>query len=421
MNTFDIEIDRRHTGSLKWDALRERYGNPDLLPLWVADMDFATPPFIIDALRSRLDHPVLGYTVMPADYFPAIRDWLRALHGVEVPEEWISFIPGIVRGIGLAINCFLKPDEKVIIMPPVYHPFRLVPQFNGRGVVMNPLRPLPDGRYEIDFGNLQAVADEKCRMLILSNPHNPAGVAWSRETLSRLADFCASRGIIVISDEIHSEMMLKGKTHTPFYSVSDAARKCSITFAAPTKTFNMAGIVSSYSITPDPALRRKFHTFLEANELNDPPLFSPIAAIAAYRHGDPWRRSMLEYVEANIDYVCEFCREQLPGIKALKPDASFLVWLDCRDLGLGHDELISLIQDGAGLALNDGKMFGSGGEGFMRLNAGCPRALLTRALSALRTALLSAPRTNPDPALLSAPSSGPSGRTGSPSSQGSPG
>lgn len=381
---FDEVIERRGSGSLKWDALQERYGNPDLLPLWVADMDFATPPFILDAIRRRLEHPVMGYTVLPEDYIPSIQDWLRKLHGVEVDSKYITFIPGIVRGIGMAINCFVKEDEKVIIMPPVYHPFRLVPQFNGREVVMNPLKETSDGRYEIDFRNLEEVADEKCRLLILSNPHNPAGIAWDRETLARLADFCAERGIIVISDEIHSEMMLKGKTHVPFYTVSDPARKCSITFAAPSKTFNMAGIVTSYAIVPDDSLRRKFYTFLEANEINDPTLFAPIATIAAYREGDDWRREMLEYVEDNIDYVCDYCEKYLPGIKALKPDASFLVWLDCRELGLNHDELIEFFQDKCGLALNDGEMFGKGGEGFMRLNVGTPRSILTRALESIR-------------------------------------
>lgn len=381
---FDEIIDRRGTGALKWDALQERYGDPNLLPLWVADMDFATPPFILNALRERLDHPVLGYTIMPADYVPAIQDWLKYLHNVDVPAEWITFIPGIVRGIGMAINGFVAPDEKVIIMPPVYHPFRLVPQFNGREVVMNPLRETPEGKYEIDFENLEKVADEKCRLLILSNPHNPAGIAWDRDTLARLAAFCAERDMIVISDEIHSEMMLKGKKHIPFYDVSDEARKCGITFAAPSKTFNMAGVVASYAIVADDSLRRRFYTFLAANEINDPPLFSPIATIAAYREGKEWREKMLEYVEDNIDLVIEYCEKNLPGIKALKPDASFLVWLDCRGLGLNHDQLIDFFQKECGLALNDGEMFGIGGEGFMRLNVGCPRSLLSQALARIK-------------------------------------
>ena len=377
---FDEIIERRGTGALKWDGLQERYGKPDLLPVWVADMDFATPDFIIEALRKRLDHPVFGYTMIPDEYFTSIRQWLKNLHGVDVPAEWITFIPGIVRGIGMAINCFVKDDEKVIIMPPVYHPFRLVPQYNGRRVVFNPLRRLPDGRYEIDFENLAEVADDKCRMLILSNPHNPAGIAWDKDTLARLAEFCVERDIIVISDEIHSEMMLRGKKHIPFYSVSDAARKCGITFAAPSKTFNMAGIVTSYAIVADDSLRRRFYTFLAANEINDPTLFAPIATIAAYTQGDEWRKQMLEYVEDNIDFVVDYCKQNLPGIKALKPDASFLVWLDCRGLGLNHEQLIDFFENRCGLALNDGEMFGPGGEGFMRMNVGAPRSVIRQAL-----------------------------------------
>lgn len=384
---FDRIIDRHSTGALKYDALKERFGSDYLLPLWVADMDFTTPPFIIDALKKRLEHPVLGYTIEPADYRPAIIDWLRELHGVDVMPYWLTFIPGIVRGIGLAINCFVAKDEKIIIMPPVYHPFRLVPEGNGRKVVCNPLRRLDDGRYEIDFDNLSEVCDDKCRMLILSSPHNPAGICWNREQLARLADFCLERNIIVISDEIHSEMVLHGKIHLPFYDVSENARKCSVTFAAPSKTFNIAGIVSSYAIVPDDSLRRQFFTYLAANEQNDPTLFAPIATIAAYREGSEWRRQMLEYVERNIDYIHDYCKKYLPGIHPLKPDAGFLVWLDCRGLHLDHEDLVNFFIEKCSLALNDGEMFGQEGEGFMRLNAGAPRAIIEEALERIHKAL----------------------------------
>lgn len=392
---FDEEIERRGTGALKYDALDERYGDASLTPLWVADMDFATPPFIVDALRRRLDHPIFGYTVEPADYRPSIIDWLHQLHGVDVKPEWLCYIPGIVKGIGLAINCFVAPDEKVIVMPPVYHPFRIVPELNGREVVWNPLKysenPLSNlaaDHYSIDFENLERVCDDKCRMLILSNPHNPAGIVWRREDLARLADFCAERHIIVISDEIHSEMVLpeaekRGVRHIPFYDVSDNARRCSITFAAPSKTFNIAGIVSSYAIVPDDKLRTRYFSFLKANELDEPTLFSPIATIAAYREGGEWRREMLEYVEGNIDAAIDFFDRNFPDgeIRALRPDASFLVWLDCRGLGLSQPELVDFFTRRCGLALNDGAMFGPGGEGFMRLNVALPRRQLLDALS----------------------------------------
>ena len=384
---FDSIIERRGTGALKTDALQQRYGNAGLLPLWVADMDFATPPFIVDALKKRMEHPIFGYTVEPDDFWPCVQDWILEHHGWKVEREWLTYIPGIVKGIGMAINAFLAPDEKVIIQPPVYHPFRLVPQGNGREVVYNPLRENPDGSYSMDFENLEQVCDDKCRMLILSNPHNPAGILWDKDTLARLARFCHSRGIIVISDEIHCDMALWGGRHTPFASSCEQAAQCSITFGSPSKTFNIAGIVSSYAIVPEQELREKFYGYLSANEYNDPPIFSPIATIAAFRNGEQWRKEMLEYVEGNILALEQYCRQYIPEIKPLRPQASFLVWLDCRALGLAHEQLVSLFVDKAGLALNDGEMFGQGGQGFMRMNAGCPRATLMQALEKLRSAL----------------------------------
>ena len=383
---FDKIIDRTGSGDLKHGVLKERYGRDDLLPLWVADMDFETPQFITDALRQRLEHSLFGYTVVPNGLWTSIIQWIRDHHQWEVKREWLTYIPGIVKGIGMAINVFVKEDEKVIIQPPVYHPFRLTPQGNGRKVVYNPLKEV-DGTYEMDFEQLTEVVDDKCRLLILSNPHNPAGVCWPKETLQRLAHFCFEHNIIVISDEIHADMALFGNKHIPFASVSDEAAQISITFGAPSKTFNIAGIVSSYAIVPNDSLRRRFYTWLEANELNDPPLFSPIATIAAYTQGEDYRQQMLSYIEDNIRFVEDYCREHLPQIKPWRPQASFLVWLDCRALGLSHDALVDLFVNHAHLALNDGAMFGIGGSGFMRLNVGTPRAVLRQALEQLFQAL----------------------------------
>ena len=384
---FDKLVDRHGTGALKTDALQARFGDADLLPLWVADMDFETPPFIIEALRKRLEHPVLGYTIEPQDYWPTVQDWIWTHHGWKTEREWLRYIPGIVKGIGMVINAFLKPDEKVIIQPPVYHPFRLVPEGNSREVVYNPLIENPDGSYSMDFENLEAVCDAKCRLLILSNPHNPAGILWDAETLRRLAAFCFSHGVIVISDEIHCDMALWGLKHIPFATVSPEAAQCSITFGAPSKTFNIAGVVSSYSIVPNPSLREVFYSYLKANEFDDAPIFAPIATIAAFREGEQWRRQMLSYVEENIEAVISYCAANIPSIKPVRPQASFLVWLDCRSLGLSHDALVDLFVKKAKLALNDGAMFGSAGVGFMRLNVGCPRATLIKALDRLKLAL----------------------------------
>lgn len=275
----------------------------------------------------------------------------------------------------------------MIIQPPVYHPFRLTPQGNGRQVVYNPLREEADGTYSMDFDNLEAVTDEKCRVLLLSNPHNPGGIVWNRETLVRLADFCYKHHILVVSDEIHCDMALWGNKHIPFASVSAEAAACSITFGAPSKTFNIAGVVSSYAIVPNEEIRRPFYRWLEANELNEPTLFAPIATLAAFSQGEAWRQEMLHYIEGNIRLVMEFCMVHVPQIKPLCPQASFLVWLDCRKLGLNHEQLVNLFVDRAHLALNDGEMFGPGGEGFMRMNVASPRSVIRQALEQLAEAV----------------------------------
>lgn len=385
--TFDKVIDRKGTGAIKTDALKKVYGNEDLIPLWVADMDFETPDFITKALRDRMEHPVFGYTALPEGYWQTVREWIADHHGWETECEWMTFIPGIVKGIGMVINALLEKDEKVIIQPPVYHPFRLIPQKNGREVVFNPLREKEDGSYEMDFDNLGKVCDSKCKLLILSNPHNPAGITWPRETLERLAEFCHRRGIIVISDEIHCDMALFGNKHIPFASVSPEAAACSITFGSPSKTFNIAGIVSSYAIVPDKDLREKFFGWLEANELNAANIFSPIATMAAFKHGESWRRQMISYVEDNVRFIEDFCSQYIPQIKPLRPQASFLIWLDCRGLEMEHEELIELFVNKAGLALNDGDMFSPGGKGFMRLNIGTSRTILNNAMELLKDAI----------------------------------
>ena len=384
---FDKVIDRRGSGAIKVDAVQKVFGKDGLTPMWVADMDFETPEFIVDALKQRLEHPVFGYTAEPEDFRPAIMDWIYEHHGWRVESGWISYIPGIVKGIGMAINALLNKEDKIIIQPPVYHPFRLVPQKNGHEVVFNPLKEMPGGGYEMDFDNLEAVCDEHCKMLILSNPHNPAGIVWSRETLEKLADFCYEKGLVVISDEIHCDMALFGNRHIPFASVSEKAAACSITFGAPSKTFNIAGIICSYSIVPDENLRKKFYGWLEANEFGAAPMFSPIATIAAFRKGEEWRKQMLNYIEGNIELVESFCKERIPQIKPLRPQASFLIWLDCRGLGLDHDTLNSLFIDKANLALNDGEMFNPGGNGFMRLNIGTSRQVIEDALISLEKAI----------------------------------
>lgn len=386
---FDRIIDRRGTCCFKYDLpmVGER------IPLWVADMDFATPDFILDALKARLEHPVLGYSIPPEDYYKTISSWVKELHGWEVPADDIRFIPGIVRGIGMVLGCFFHEPVKVIIQPPVYHPFRILPQKNGCEVVYNPLVPIEENGelkgYRMNLEQLESLIDDRTKVLILSNPQNPAGICWDPDELRALADICSRRGVLVISDEIHAEMAHRGFKHYPFASVSQAAADCSITFMSPSKTFNIAGVVSSYTIVRNPELREKFFNYLEANEFDAPNIFSSVVTMAAYKQGAEWRAQMLEYVEGNIDFTQEWFKANLPAIKPLKPQASFLVWLDCRGLGLDQAGLLDLFENRAGLFLNDGSIFGPGGEGdgFMRLNVGCPRSVLQTAFGRLKEAI----------------------------------
>lgn len=383
---FDEIIERKGTGCVKYDKTPK-----GLIPLWVADMDFATPDFVMEAIRRRLDCPVLGYPFIPKDYFPTIARWVKNLHGWDVDPEWMCYVPGIVKGIGLVESSFLKPGDKVITQPPIYHPFRIVSEKNGMEVLRAPLKPVyEEGRlvtYEMDFDALEKCISAGGKVLLLSNPQNPSGVCWSRGTLQRLAELTSARGVLVISDEIHAEMAHKGFTHVPYASVSEAAAMNSITFMAPSKTFNIAGVVSSYAIVPNPEIRAKFFAFMDANELDYPSIFSIEATLAAYRKGAAWRRQMLKYVEGNIAYVDKCLRKYVPEIKAMLPQASFLIWLDCRELGMSQKSLMYFLKRKAGLYMNDGSMFGEEGRGFVRLNVGCPRSVLVKAMEQLRAAV----------------------------------
>lgn len=393
MYDFDKIIDRSGSFDIKHEDLLRDYGRTDLLPMWIADMEWETPDFIIDALLERLEHPVLGYTKTPYDYRQTIARWILDHHGWKVEEDWVTFIPGIVKGIGYVINCFLHAGDKVIVQPPIYHPFYLTPQWNGYEVVWNPLQEERDseGRlvgYRMDFDDLERKCTPDCRLLILANPHNPAGICWDKETLVNLAHFAAEHNLIVISDEIHCDMALFGNKHIPFASVSPEAARCSITFSAPSKTFNMAGVVSSWAVVADKELRTRFYDWMGASELNEDPMFASIAAIAALKHGEPWRREMVKYLEGNIDFMTDFCNSHIPLIQPLRPQASYLVWLDCNRMGLDHEQLLDFFINHAHLALSDGEQFGKKeGHGFMRMNVGCPRSMLRQALTQIEDAV----------------------------------
>lgn len=385
---FDLQIERRGTDCVKYDAMESASGRTDLLPLWVADMDFRTPDFIVDALKKRCEHEIFGYTIASDAYYNAIINWVSHKHGWKIQKDWISYIPGIVKGIGFAVQCFTNPGDKVIIQPPVYHPFRLVPQRMGREVVFNPLKVV-DGRYAMDFEHLETLFDERTKLFILCSPHNPGGIVWEKEVLQKLAEVCVKHHVLIVSDEIHSEMAFPNYTHHPFATVSPTAAANSLVFMAPSKTFNIAGIVSSYVIIPDDKIRQQFFDWLEASEMSMGTIFAYTATKAAYENGADWLKQMIAYVVENVKYTDRFMQEHLPQIKVYPPEASFLVWLDCRGHGLDQKSLVSLFENEAGLLLNDGTMFGPEGEGFMRLNVGCPRATLEKAFIQLEKAIRS--------------------------------
>lgn len=384
---FDCVIDRRHTCATKYDGLDQMFGRHDITPLWIADLDFAVCPDITAALRDRLDHPVLGYSAAPDSYWQSIIDWQRRRHGFEIQREELTFIPGVVKGIALAINYFTVKGDKVVIQPPVYHPFRMVIEGNDRFVIENPL--LFDGKsYSMDIAGLEEVIRrEKPRMMVLCNPHNPIGLQWDRSTLAEVGRICRENDVVVVSDEIHGDLMLGGRRHISFADASADAASVSITLGAPSKTFNIPGLVSSWMVVKNPALREEFYRWLTVNEFNAPVMISTIGAEAAYRYGEEWLDQMLAYVEGNVEFVDNYLRDNCPAVKVVLPEVSFLVWLDFSALNLPQERLMRFLVDEAHVAMNDGSMFGRQGTGYVRLNVGTPRCVLHKALDAIASAV----------------------------------
>ncbi len=383
---FDEIIDRRNTDAVKYDLCLQLFGTDNVQPMWVADMDFRTPDFIFDAIYKRCEHPVLGYTLLPNNFIKTIKNWQLQQHQWEIEEEWAGFITGIVPGLSFAVQTFSEINDEIIIQPPVYHPFIHVVEKNKRKLVFNPLKKV-SGLFEMDFDDLKKKITTKTKLLILCNPHNPGGRVWSENSLIQLAEICHKNNIAVISDEIHGDMVLPGYKHTPFAKVSENASQISISFTAPTKTFNMPGLQSATYIIPNPALRRKFKNFLDRNELMGGNAFAYKATIAAYEKGNEWRMQMLDYVQDNIEYAIDYINKHIPKIKYMIPQASFLIWLDFSDLGIPTEELTNFMVENAGIAMNDGRMFGPGGENHLRINIACPRKLVEAALIKLEKAV----------------------------------
>lgn len=381
---FDEIVPRKHTDCLKYDNVKEMFGTDEILPMWIADMDFRTPAFIVDAIRKRLNHEVLGYTYCCSRWKPAIQGWVSRHYGWNVQPHEIGFVGGIVPAISFALQCFTNPGDKVLIQPPVYHPYHHVTHDLGRTLVTSPLK-LVDGQLQVDFADFEEKI-KGCKVFLLCNPHNPCGRVWTKEELKRMCNICVGNNVLIISDEIHCDMALKGFTHTPFATVSEDAKNNSITFMAASKTFNIAGLKSSYHIIQNESIRTQYQEFLRKGELDTAHLFATGPVATAYEQGDEWLKQMLEYVEDNIDFMEQYLKDNMPKMGMIRPQASYLVFLDARGLGLPHDELVDFFIREAKVGMNDGAMFGEGGSGFMRMNLGCPRATLVKALEQIKSA-----------------------------------
>ena len=370
---FDEIHDRSNNQSVKWDALEDVFGSSDLLPMWVADMDFKTADPIIAALKERLEQGIYGYTVEVNDYKQSIVDWCKKRHDWNIKTEWLMYSPGVVPSIAFAIQNFTNENDKVIIQPPVYGPFEINVLNNDRKVLLNPLIKDETGYYTMDFEDFEKKIDEGGKLFILCNPHNPIGRVWTKKELEKLAEIVVRRNIKVISDEIHSDIILKGYKHIPFASISSEAERLTITLMAPTKTFNLAGIQTSVIIASEKEDFDKLEKAFDKIDITRNNCFGQVASIASYRKGEEWLEQLLEYVEGNIDFLVDYVKKNIPDVKVTKPEGTYLVWLDFNCLGYDNEELQNFMIKKAKIALTDGDFFGYGGEGFMRFNVATPR------------------------------------------------
>lgn len=373
---FDTQISRRGTDSYKWDSAKSE----DVLPMWVADMDFRTAPAIVDALERRVKHGIFGYTRVPDSYYKAVTDWFARRHGWTIDREWIIYTSGVVPAISAVIKALTVPGDKVVVQTPVYNCFFSSIRNNGCEIVTSPL--LHTGNtFAMDYDDLEKkVADPKVKAMLLCNPHNPAGRVWRREELVRLGEICIRHGVTVISDEIHCELVFPEHSYTPFASISDEFLQHSVTCISPSKAFNIAGLQIANIVCADAFLRAKIDRAINDNEVCDVNPFGVIATQAAYNEGEEWLEQLLEYLYANYLYMQQFCREHLPDFPITVLEGTYLVWMDCRVLDIPSETLEQRLVDEVGLWLNAGTMYGAEGEGFMRWNIACPRAMLVKGL-----------------------------------------
>lgn len=369
---FDKQIPRRGTDSYKWDSAK----SGDVLPMWVADMDFHTAPAIVDALCRRVQHGIFGYTRVPDSYYKAITDWFARRHSWAINREWIIYTSGVVPAVSAIIKALTVPGDKVLVQTPVYNCFFSSIRNNGCEIVTSPLVHT-DNTFTIDYDDLEKkVADPKMKVMLLCNPHNPVGRIWRREELIRIGKICIRHEVTVVSDEIHCELVFPGHTYTPFASISDEFLRHSVTCISPSKAFNIAGLQIANIICADACRRTQIDRAINDNEVCDVNPFGVIATQSAYNEGEEWLNQLIQYLHANYLYMQEFCREHLPNLPITLLEGTYLVWMDCRTLGIPSEDIEQQLVDKTGLWLNAGTMYGVEGEGFMRWNIACPRATL---------------------------------------------
>ena len=383
---FETIFDRTSKNSTKWSTMKSRKGSNDLIPLWIADMDFPAPPEVVEAIKERAAHQIYGYTVPTEGYYNGLINWMDRRHGWSgIMKDWIIYTPGVVSGFTIAIQAYSQPGDKVVIQPPVYHPFKRQILGTGRQVVENPLK-IVDGYYEMDLEDLAKKIDERTKMILLCSPHNPVSRVWKRDELEKLVEICEEKNILIISDEIHNDLILGEIKHTPTAIISEEAMKSTVTLVAPSKTFNLAGLINANAIIPNKKLREAFkgQTSKGAGHRN---IFGMVAQDAAYNKGEAWLEELLTYLRGNLKYLEEFITEKIPGLKLYPLEGTYLAWVDCTSLGMNDEELNEFMLKKAKLWLDEGIRFGTGGSLFMRINLATPRSLLKQALENLEKAV----------------------------------
>ncbi len=383
---FDEPVKREGTDCIKYDLREETFGSKDVIPMWVADMDFNTPDFIVQSLQDRLDHEIYGYTFRPQDYYTSITGWLERRHSWKVEKEWVCFSPGIVPALNFCTLAFTRPGDSIIVQPPVYFPFFSAVESHGRKLIYNRLKEY-DGKWVMDYDSLISGIERETKMIIISNPHNPVGRAWTIDELNKLADICLKNNILILSDEIHCDLVLPGFSHTPLAKLSEKIAENTITCIAPSKTFNLAGLSTSSVIISNPVLRKSFNRIVENLHVGNGNIFGTIASIAAYSNGHKWLDSLLDYIDNNVDFVEDFCRKMIPEIIPVQPEATYMIWLDCRKFGITGKELQSFFINRAGVGMNEGSTFGPGGEGFMRMNLATTHQTVIKAMEQIEKAV----------------------------------